>query len=85
MVACTKYLVCGYELASGEQKKKTYDLALCAMIFLDHLHVWIFGKAVLTNGGKVCRLPAGSIQIMLDLRRHIGQYGSVERGESFQG
>lgn len=26
-----------------------YDLAFGAVVFFDHLHVWVFGKAVLTD------------------------------------
>jgi hypothetical protein len=61
--------VCCFEL---EEAVKTYNLALGAVIFFQHLHIWVFGKTVLTNGWEVRRLPAGAVEVMLDLGRHGG-------------
>jgi hypothetical protein len=42
------------------------------MVFLNHLHIWVFGKAVLADGRKVGGLPSRAIQIMFNLGRHDG-------------
>lgn len=46
---------------------KTYNLAFCTVVFLDHLHVRVIGKAVLTDGWKVSGLPTGAVEVVLDL------------------
>lgn len=46
---------------------KTYNLAFCAVVFLDHLHVRVFGKTVFTDGWEVRGLPAGAVEVVLDL------------------
>jgi hypothetical protein len=43
--------------------------AFSAIILLDHLDVGVVGEAVLADGGKVGRLPARAVQILLNLRR----------------
>jgi hypothetical protein len=43
-----------------------------AMILLQHLHIRVVWQALLAYRGKVGRLPAAAIQILLDLRRHVG-------------
>ena len=73
MDECTEHdmlaWVCCFEL---EEAAKTYNLALGAVIFFEHLHVWVLGKTVLTHGREVCGLPARAVEIMLDLGRHGG-------------
>ena len=51
-------------------KRGALYLALGAMVFFQHLHVWILGQTIFANGRKVCRLPARAIQILFDLWRH---------------
>ena len=50
----------------------TYDLAFCAMVFFDHLHIRVLGQTTLTNRGEVRGLPSGAVQVMFDLGRHDG-------------
>ena len=40
------------------------------MVILQHLHVGVVREAVLADGGEVGGLPAGAVEILLDLRRH---------------
>jgi len=54
-------------------EKETYNLAFGAIVFFQHLHIRVFGKAVFTDRGEVCGFPAGAIEILLDLGRHRGQ------------
>jgi hypothetical protein len=49
---------------------RTYHLAFSTIVLLQHLHVRVFGKAVLADGREIGRLPTGSVEILLDLRRH---------------
>lgn len=37
------------------------DLALFAIVLLDHLDVWVFGETAFADGREVCGLPAGAI------------------------
>jgi hypothetical protein len=39
----------------------------------DHLDVWVFWETVLADGGEVGCLPTRAVEILLDLRRHVGQ------------
>jgi len=43
-------------------------LAFCTVIIFEHLHKGVLGQAIFTNTREVCGLPAGSVQILLDLR-----------------
>jgi hypothetical protein len=42
------------------------------MVFLQHLNIRVVGQAFLANRREVGRLPSAAIQILLDLRRHVG-------------
>lgn len=46
---------------------KTYNLAFCAVVFLDHLHVGVFGETVFADGWEVGGLPTGAVEVVLDL------------------
>lgn len=50
-------------------ERSAYNLAFCAMVFLEHLNVRIVGQAVLAHGGEVGGLPSGPVQILLNLWR----------------
>jgi hypothetical protein len=50
------------------------------MILLQHLNIWVIRQALLANGREIGRLPAASVQILLNLGRHIG--GEVSRYEA---
>jgi hypothetical protein len=43
---------------------------LSSMIIFKHLHVRVIGEAVLADGREVGSLPAGAVEILLDLRGH---------------
>lgn len=45
----------------------TYNLAFCAVVLLDHLHVWVLGETVLADGGEVSGLPPGAVEVLFDL------------------
>lgn len=46
------------------------ELTLSPEILLEHLDIWVLGKAVFADGRKVGRLPAGPVEIVFDLWRH---------------
>lgn len=50
------------------QRGETYS----SMVLLEHLHIWVIWQAFLAHRREVGRLPAGAIQVLLDLRRHGG-------------
>lgn len=49
---------------------KTYNLALGAVVFFEHLDIWVLGKTVFAHGGEVSGLPARAVEVMFDLGRH---------------
>lgn len=49
---------------------KTRILTFCAVIILQHLDVGVIWQTVFTDRGEVGGLPAGAVEILLDLRRH---------------
>jgi hypothetical protein len=53
-----------------ESGKKTYNLALGAVVFFQHLDIWVLRKTVFAHGREVSRLPARAVEVMLDLWRH---------------
>ncbi len=54
-------------------KRSRTDLAFGAIVLLEHLDVRIRREAILADGGEVGGLPAGTIQVLLDLGRHGGE------------
>jgi hypothetical protein len=40
------------------------------MVFLEHLDVWVFRQAVLTDGWEVGGLPPRPVEVLLNLRGH---------------
>lgn len=51
---------------------RTYQFALIAMILLEDPDIWVFWQAFFTHRGKVGGLPSGTVEVLLDLRRHLG-------------
>jgi hypothetical protein len=45
------------------------------------LHIRVVGQALLTHGREICRLPSASVQILLDLGRHVGDVKTREDAE----
>jgi hypothetical protein len=43
-----------------------------SMVLLQHLHVRVIRQTLLAHGREICRLPSASVQILLDLGRHVG-------------
>jgi hypothetical protein len=60
----------GFPFEDGE--RASADLAFFAVVLFDHLHVRVFGEAVLADGGEVGGFPAGAVEVLLDLGRHVG-------------
>jgi hypothetical protein len=44
----------------------------CTVIFLQHLHIRVIWQTFLADGRKVGSFPSTPVQILLNLRRHIG-------------
>jgi hypothetical protein len=42
------------------------------MVLLQHLHIRVVGQAFLADGREVGCLPSTTVQILLNLRRHVG-------------
>lgn len=53
------------------------DITYSAMVFLEHLDIWIVRQTFFAYRREIGRLPAGSIQILLDLGRHVEDYRSM--------
>jgi hypothetical protein len=53
------------------------NLAFSIIIRLDHLNVWIVGETVFADGGEVGGLPTGTVEILLDLRRHFEEHAQA--------
>ena len=51
---------------------KTYNLAFCAVVLFQHLHVGVFRKTIFAYRWEVCGLPTRAVKIMLNLGRHGG-------------
>jgi hypothetical protein len=51
------------------------------VILLEHLHVRIFGETSFTDGGEVCGLPAGTVEVLFDLWGHDGAGSFGVEGE----
>jgi hypothetical protein len=49
---------------------KTGMLTFCSVVILQHLNVGVIWETVLADRGEVGGLPAGAVEILLDLRRH---------------
>ena len=55
-------------LPGEDGKGSSADLAFGAMVGLEHLNVRVIREAIgFANGRKLCRLPAGAVEILLDL------------------
>jgi hypothetical protein len=51
---------------------RTYQFALVAIFLLEHLDIWVFWQAFFTHRGEVGGLVSGTVEVLLDLRRHLG-------------
>jgi hypothetical protein len=48
------------------------ELRTFSVVLLDHLDVWVLREAILANRGEVRGFPTRAVEILLDLRRHLG-------------
>lgn len=46
-----------------KSERSTADLAFSAVVFLEHLNVWIVWQALLANTRHVCRLPSTPVHV----------------------
>lgn len=53
------------------------------MVVLQHLDIRVVGETVLADGGEIGRLPAGAVQVLLDLRRHSGNVQRLQLCNGF--
>jgi hypothetical protein len=44
---------------------------------LDHLDVWVLREAILADRGEVRGFPTRAVEILLDLRRHLGPLKAI--------
>lgn len=62
------------QLCKAERKK---ELRTFSVVLLDHLDVWVLREAILADRGEVRGFPTRAVEILLDLRRHLGPLKAI--------
>ena len=60
-------------LADCARWKHRVSETYCAVVFLQHLHIWVIWETFFADRREVGRLPAAAIQVGLDLGWHGGR------------
>ena len=71
-VGTLKSKAAAFQLNEAMKSERELGVHTLSVVLFDHLYVWILWKTVLANGREVRRLPTGAVEILLDLRRHLG-------------
>lgn len=58
-------------------KGSSANLAFFSVVLLDHLDVWVLREAILADRGEVRGFPTRAVEILLDLRRHLGPLKAI--------
>lgn len=58
-------------------QKEKIKLRTFSVVLLDHLDVWVVREAILADRGEVRGFPTRSVEILLDLRRHLGSRKAI--------